>query len=82
MYYWNVHIYTSLGHSLLVEINNYTCVKYSMAPQDYKVIITRAHEISGWKILYRLLHYRFPHLGGINGDAQSDLNTLTLDKGE
>ena len=32
-YSWNVHIYTSLGHSLLVAMTNGTCIKYSMAPQ-------------------------------------------------
>ena len=32
-YYWNDQTYTSLGHSLLVELTHYTCEKYSMAPQ-------------------------------------------------
>ena len=32
-YSWNVHIYTSLGQSLLVAMANDTCVKSSMAPQ-------------------------------------------------
>ena len=55
-YYWNVQIYTSLVHSLLVKITNDTCVKSSMAPQAYKFVSTHAHEVSGWTILYRLLH--------------------------
>ena len=47
-----------------------------MAHQAYKVVSTHAHEISGWKILSRLLHSRSPHLRGMNGDVQSDLATL------
>ena len=46
-YSWNVHIYTSLGKPLLSAITNDTCVKSSMAPQDYKFVITNAHERSG-----------------------------------
>ena len=45
-YSWNVQIYTSLGHSLLVAMTNNTCVKSSMASQAYKVFSTHAHEIS------------------------------------
>ena len=44
-YSWNVQIYTSLGHSLLVTIANDTCVKSSVANQAYKVVRTHAHEI-------------------------------------
>ena len=55
-YSCNVIVYTSLGHSLLVAIQNYTCVKSFMAPKAYKVFSTHAHEISGWTILSRLLH--------------------------
>ena len=55
-YSWNVQIYTYLGHSLLVEMTNDTYVKPSMTPQEYKVVSTHAHEISGCKILSRLLH--------------------------
>ena len=47
-----------------------------MAPQDYKVVSTHAHEIPGWTILSRLFHLHASHLGGINGDVQSDLSTL------
>ena len=32
-YSWNVHIYTSLGDSLVVAMTNDTSVKYSMAHQ-------------------------------------------------
>ena len=81
-YSWNVHIYTSLGHSLLVAMTNDTYVKSSMAPQDYKVVSTHAHEISGWTILSRLLHSRAPNLGGMNGDVQYNLATLALNNGE
>ena len=31
-YAWNLQVYTSLIHSLLVAITNNTCVKFSMAP--------------------------------------------------
>ena len=81
-YSWNVQIYTSLGHSLLVATTNGTCVKYSMAPQAYKVISTHEHEISGWEILTRALHSREPHLGGMNGDVHSDLANLAFNNGE
>ena len=54
-----------------MAFNNDTCVKYYMAPQAYKVVNTHAHEISGWKILSRLLHMHDHHLRGINGDVQS-----------
>ena len=46
-YSWNVQIYTDLGRSLLVSLTNYTSVKYSLAPQTYKVVSTHANEISG-----------------------------------
>ena len=48
-----------------------------MAPQDYKVVNTHAHEISGWTIISRLLYLRAPNIGGMNGNVQSDLATLT-----
>ena len=47
-----------------------------MEPQAYKLVSTHAHQISGWTILSRLLHSRATHLGGMNGDVQSDLTTL------
>ena len=53
-----------------------------MATQAYKVFSTHAHEISVWTILYRLLHTRAPHLGGMNGYVQSDLATLAFKNGE
>ena len=56
-------------------MTNDTCVKYSMAPQSYKVVSNHTHEISVWTILSRLLHLNAPHLGGMNGDVQSDLAT-------
>ena len=75
-YYWNANTYTSLGHSLLVTLTNYICVKSSMAPQAYKVLNTHAHEISEWKILSRILDVRTPHLGGMHGGVQYDPSTL------
>ena len=81
-YYWNVHIYTSLGHSLLVSMTNGTYVKFSMAPQAYKVFSTHTHEISRWKTISRLLNSWAPHLRGMNGDVQSDLATLVFKNGE
>ena len=42
-YSWDVQIYTSLGKLLLVEMTNDTCVKFSIAPQAYKVVSTHDH---------------------------------------
>ena len=53
-----------------------------MAPQDYKVVSTHAHDISGWNILSRLIHSCDPHLGGMNDDVKSDLATQTFNNGE
>ena len=75
-YYRNAHTYTPLRHSLLVALTNETCVKYSMVPQAYKVVITHAHEISGWTIIYRLLYSCALHLGRMNSDVIFDLATL------
>ena len=61
---------------------NETCVKHPMENQSYKVVSTHYHEISGWKILSRLLHSSSPNIGGMNGDVQSDLATLTFNNGE
>ena len=49
-----------------------------MSPQSYKVVSTHAHKISGWKNISRLLHSHAPHLGGMNGDVQSNLATLAF----
>ena len=81
-YFWNVQIHTSLGHSLLVTMTNYTCVKLPMEPKTYKVVSTHDYEISGCTILYILLHSLAPHLGGMNGDVQSDLSDLAFKNGE
>ena len=40
------------------------------------------HEISVWKIISRIIHSRSPHLGGMNGDVQSDLAALACKNGE
>ena len=53
-----------------------------MESQAYKVVSTHAHEISGWKILYIIIHSLAPHLGGVNGDVQSDIATLAFKNGE
>ena len=63
-------------------MTNDTCVKYSMSRQSYKVVKTHDHEISGWTIISRLIHLHAPHLGGMNGDIQSDLDTLAFKNGE
>ena len=81
-YSWNVQIYTSLGHSLLIVMTNDTFVKSSMATQAYKIVSTHDHEISGWTILSRLLHSRATRIGGVEGYVQSDLATLAFKNGE
>ena len=53
-----------------------------MALHAYKVVITHAHEISGWKILSRLFHSRAPHIVGMNGYVQSDLSPLAFNNRE
>ena len=53
-----------------------------MAHQAYNVVNTLAHEISVFTMLYILLHSRAPHLVGMNGDVQSDLDTIALNNGE
>ena len=63
-------------------MTNDTCVKSSMAPQAYKVGSTNDHEVSRFTILSRLIHSRAPHIGGMNGDVQSDLATLEFKNGE
>ena len=63
-------------------MTNVNCVKSSMVPQAYKIVSTHPHEISGETILSRLIHSRAPHLGGTNGDVQSDLSTLAFNNGE
>ena len=77
-YSWNAQTYTSFWHTLLLAIINDTCVKYSMSPQSYKVVITCAHKIWGWTFLSRLIHARSPHMGRINDDVQSELATLAF----
>ena len=53
-------------------MTNDTYVKYYMATQAYKVVSTHAHEISGCIIISRIIYSRAPHIGGMNGDVQSD----------
>ena len=81
-YYCNFHIYTYLGHSLLVKFTNSTCVKSFMSPQAWKVVNTHAHEISEWIIISRLIYSQAPHLWEINVDVQSDLATLAFNNRE
>ena len=66
-YSWNVEIYTSLGHSLLVAMNNFTCIKPSMSPQAYNIVITHVHEISGCTIQSRIIHLCTPNIEGMKG---------------
>ena len=61
---------------------NDTGVKSSMSPQAYKVVRTRAHEISVWNIISKPLHSRAPHIGGMNGGVQSGLATLEFNNVE
>ena len=49
-----------------------------MAPESYKVVITHAHRISGWTIIFQLIHSRGPHHEGMNGDVHSFLATLAF----
>ena len=53
-----------------------------MEPQAYKIVNTHDHEISEFTILSRLLYSHAPHLGGMNGDVQSDLATLKFKNGK
>ena len=41
-----------------------------MAPQAYKVIATHDNEVSGWKIISRIIHASVPHVVQINDDVQ------------
>ena len=59
-------------------MTNDTCVKYSLAPQAYKIFSTHAHEISVCTIIYTLLQMRSPHIKGMNCDVQYDLDTLVF----
>ena len=63
-------------------MNNYTCIKYSISTQVYKVLNTHAHEISGFTILSRLIHQRTPNIGGMNGDVQYDVSNLEFNNWE
>ena len=63
-------------------MTNDTCVKYSLAPQAYKIFSTHAHEISVCTIIYTLLQMRSPHIGGMNGDVNSELVTLAFKNGK
>ena len=80
-YYWNVQIYIYLVYEIILAMTNYTCVKSSMAPHIYKVFSTHGHEISGWTILSTLLDSYGPCIGGMNGDVQSNIATLTFNNG-
>ena len=63
-------------------MTNDTSLKSSIAPQSCKVASTHANEISGWKILSRILHSRAPHISGMNGGVKSDLAILAFKNGE
>ena len=53
-----------------------------MEPQAHKDVNAHAHEISGQKSISSIIHVCAPHLGGMNGDVQSDLVTLEFKNGE
>ena len=80
-YYWNSWTYTSMVKSLLSTLTNDKCLKASTDPQSYKVVNIHSNEISGSKILNRLLHSHSPNIGGMSCDVLSDLSTLALRKG-
>ena len=65
-----------------MEFTNGTCVKYFMAPKDYKVVKTHAREIPAYTILSIILHACVPNLGGMNGDVKYDLSTLEFKNGK
>ena len=53
-----------------------------MVNQAYKVLNTHAHEITRWTTLSRTINSCATHLGGMDGDVQSDLDILTIKNGE
>ena len=53
-----------------------------MEPQAYKVVNTHAHDISGCKIISRLIYARTTNIVGMNGGDQSDLSPLVFNNGE
>ena len=53
-----------------------------MAPQAHMVVNTHDYEISGWKIIFRLIHSRDPNIGGMNSDVQYELSNLAFNNGE
>ena len=53
-----------------------------MTPQAQKVVNTHTYEISGWTIISRLLHSRYPLIVGMNGDVQYGLCTMAFKNGE
>ena len=72
---------TSIFASIL-SMTNDICVNYSIAPQAYNVLNTHDHQISGCKILSRLIHSHVPNVGGIDGDVQYYLTTLSFNNRE
>ena len=52
-----------------------------MTSQPYKVVTTHYHELSVWTIITIILHALEPHLGGTNGDVQSELSTPDFKQG-
>ena len=59
-----------------MKLMNISQIKSSMAPQAYSIITNHDHEVSGWIILYIIIHKRETFIGETNGDVQYDLATL------
>ena len=53
-----------------------------MAHQVYNIVSIHDNEISGCTIISRLIHLHAPYLVGMNVDVQSDMSTLSFNKGE
>ena len=77
-YYCNICAYNYLSYSIFVSLTNENFIKYPMAPQAYKIFITHANEIVRWTIISIIIYDRDPHLGGMNGDVQSNFSTLSF----
>ena len=77
-YYCNNFTYNSLSYSIFVSLTNENFIKYPMAPQAYNIVITHANNILRCTILSIIIYDRDPHLGGMNGDVQSNFSTLSF----
>ena len=53
-----------------------------MTPHSYKIVSTHAHEISGWTILFILLHSCAPNIVDMDNYVQSNLASMSFKNGE